>query len=212
MMRSIPTLLLATTVAAALVPAASAQSRPDSPGDVVKTCDKAVKTLRNQRPAHKLTDALEYAQFCGQAGAEVTALAVGDSRLENDTLVLDNLYTVVDAWRDAGIMTAALGVAGDPAATAPSRVYAVRHLLVLVRANAAYSYGRLVAGPRMFTAANGEQAPMPGCAQGIGSEIPNRVGTALPASYAARIRSALGAIASDLSTPLGVRNAAACME
>jgi HTH-type transcriptional regulator/antitoxin HigA len=38
------------------------------------------------------------------------------------------------------------------------------------------------------------------------------VGTPLPSTYAAQTRSALGAIASDPSTPLGVRNAASCTE
>ena len=211
-MRTIHAFLLATVIVAASARPTSAQSPPRAPGDVVKTCDKAVKTLRNERPAHKRGDALEYAQFCGQAGAEVTALAVADSRTEADTLVLQHLYAVVDAWRDAQIMTAALGVAGDGGATTPSRVYAMKHLLVLIRANAAYSYGRLIAGPRMFIAADGERVPRPGCAQGMSSEIPDRVGTPLPFTYADGIRTALGAIASDTSAPLHVRNAASCIE
>lgn len=203
---------LLATIASAAPCLASAQSGPLAPAEAIKSCDKAVKTVDNERPAHKQKSALNYLKWCEERGATATAQAVGGTRAEGDTLVLLNFYWVVDAWRDAKIMDAALVLAKDPGATIPARVYSIRHLLRLLDSGYVFSYGRLIAGPRVFDLGDGTKLTIPGCKQGIGSEAPDKVGTPLSSDYAAEIRRVLAAMVNDVSVPIPVRNAAACTE
>jgi hypothetical protein len=144
-MRTLLSLALAAMAASAPC-SATAQSRPRVPGEVMKTCDKALKTVENERPAHQQT------------------------------------------------------------------IAAIEHLLGLVHPTSTYSYSRLVAGHRVIAFGDGRQGVIPGCKQGLSSEVPDRVGTPLPSDYPASIRRALAALAGDSSTPIPVRNTATCME
>lgn len=174
-----------------------------------KECDKAAKIIDKGHPAHKQTVALTVLLGCGSTGATATAAAIQDSRAEGDTIVLARLYDLVDGWRDAVVMQAAHQVAGNESAVAPARVFAIRHLLVLLRPSAQFAYGRLVRSVFIPDDTSSAQS-VTSCASGYASEREGVHGTPLPTDYAAQLTQALAQLKSASAAPASVRNAAAC--
>jgi hypothetical protein len=175
-----------------------------------KDCDKAAKTVQNGHPAHKLTAALNTLSGCGALGGQTTAAAVQGTRLETDTTALEEFYTIADMWRDASVMQAAINLAQDAGASSQARVYAVRHLLRVVRPRSIFRYGNLVRGNVTTVAADSTIAIRPGCRESSVGSVPALVGSQLPPDYRVRIRELLATLASSSSSDIRLQNAAKC--
>ena len=174
-----------------------------------KECDKAAKVIEKGHPAHKQADALNTLLGCGATGANATSAAIQASRTEQDTVVLRIFYDLVDGWRDAVVMQAALQVARDESAEAPARVFAIRHLLVLLRPSAQFAYGRLARSVSIPDDTSSARS-VTSCASGYASERGELHATPLPVDFAAQVTQALEQIKGAPSVPTTVRNAAGC--
>lgn len=175
-----------------------------------KECIKAAKVIDKGHPAHKQAEALSTLLGCGRTGANATSAAIQDSRAELDTLVLRSFYGLVDGWRDAVVMQAALEVARDASAAAPARVFAIRHLLVLLRPSAQFTYDNLVRSVVIPDDTSSARS-VTSCASGYASGVVDAHGTPLPSDYAAQLTQALSQIKAAPSGPTSVRNAASCV-
>ena len=200
--------VIAGLLAGAIPQTAFAQGN-NGPDD--KSCDKAAKIVSKGHPEKKNAWALAVLFSCGKAGANALVTGMPQYVSETDTLALDAFFTTVDNWRDGAIMSAALDIAGNPGASVQARVYAIRHLVILVRQRVSFLYGDISAGPTTTTT-DELKTFRPACRASHGSELPANAATPLPTNYVAVIKSALDGIASASSNPAPVRNAAACVQ
>lgn len=190
-------LLLGTLLASA----SAAQGKSTS---TIRSCDEAARFVRNNRPAHKQTAALNYLLDCGSTGAAATIVALEQTRSELDLRTLTDFYLLMRSWRDATIMQATLQLARDPGASIPSRVHSIGYLLELVNPGRIYGYDALLAGIK--------STHLP-CVRGLANHsVGSSVGQMLPADYATRINDGLRPIITDSSAPPEVRNAASCID
>ncbi|MHB2032088.1 MAG: hypothetical protein ACYCVE_01785 [Gemmatimonadaceae bacterium] len=187
----------------------AAQGQPPDKVDA-KACEKAAKIVARGHPAKKESSALLTLNACGAVGS--SALASGLLSYANDTdpAVLDAFMGQVDNWRDSTLMAAATQLATNPAASVAARVFAVRHLLILVHPYLRYGYAGLVAGADTTVDADGTIVTTIGCAASLSSDAGDRVGTPLPVDYADQIRSTLSGLIASSATPDSVRRAARC--
>jgi hypothetical protein len=176
---------------------------------VERDCDKAAKIIEKGHPEKKEEWAYNYITRCGAEGARAVSAGMLTLRQQRDTSVLDAFMWQADNWRDATVMEAATQVATDVGASPEARVFAVRHLIGLLRPQIKFTYGHLTASSDS-TQANGVVVYEMGCRAALGSEGADVSATALPTDYVARIRSTLRGLRSDPATPTPVRNAAAC--
>lgn len=173
-------------------------------------CANAARIIEKGHPAKKEQDAFLTLMACGTVGSNALARGIGTYASDGDTLALDDFMRQADNWRDSTIMEAAIALATNSGATAESRVFAVRHLLVLVHPYMRFSYGGLTSQDSAGSTPDLDVSTM-GCPASLGSEAPDLVGTPLPADYAARIHTVLTSLANDASAPAPVRRAAHCM-
>lgn len=179
--------------------AVHAQGKKDA-----KECEKAAKVIDKGHPAHEKRDALKTLLECGKVGATATSAAILDSRTEQDTRVLLDFWNTADGWRDGVVMQAALQVARDGAAATPARVFAIRHLLVLISPGSHYSYGSLTKSmdpPDTITLT---------CSVGYSNHWRSYMSAPLPTDYLTQLEQAFVQIRESPSTPIAVRNATLC--
>ena len=193
-----------------LVPLRS-PAQNNKPKADAKDCSKAAKILEKGHPEKKEAWALDYLGVCGKLGADALVAAIPRQMNVTDTLALESFFSTVDNWRDGAIMAAALDLALNPGASVQARVFSIRHLVVLVDRNVTFLYGDISASPRTVTTDEGTTF-IPACGAARGSELPNNAATPLPPSYVSIIKAAMANIASTSSTPVPVRNAAACAQ
>lgn len=177
----------------------AAQQPPQAP-PTEKECRTALRIVEKGHPAKKEAWALALAPRCPLADA-VPALSsmVRSLRTESDTAVL--FEALVPTWEiiDEGLLLAALDVISDNTATENSRIamtFAVASQI---------SDGMLV----MYweTAISGA----PGCGTGLTGTVALTKGAELTVATLRSAVSRLNAVASALTVPTPVRNAAACV-
>jgi hypothetical protein len=179
--------------------------------DSDKSCEKAAKIIRKGHPEKKEEWALGVLTNCGKAGADAFVDGIAQQATVSDTLALETFYSHVDVWRDATIMNASLDLARNVTATPTARVFAVRHLVQLVRARTRFPYGELVRGSTVTVTPDSMTTYTPGCVAWHGSEIPDQSATSLPADYPTTIRTALTTLVNDPATPDMLKKAARCI-
>ncbi len=207
---------LSATLCLATVNRAEAQDdSPGGRGNRITSCDQAVKTVANGRPAHKEAAALEYLQLCGSDGARQMAGALAGTKSEADTTALIQFYYKANPWRDADVMNAAMQLVADPGATTPARVHGILSLMHVIRPGLSFPYSAVIRGPKdVVVRPTGPDVEaiegLPCQVRGFGSGGPQIVGTPLPRDFVSRIHGLLSQIADDATVPEPVRNAAAC--
>ncbi len=179
--------------------------------DSDKSCEKAAKIIAQGHPEKKEEWALGVLTNCGKTGADAFVAGIAQQAIVNDTLALETFYSHVDVWRDATIMNALLDLARNTTATPAARVFAVRHLIQLVRTRTRFPYGELVRGSTVTVTPDSMTTYTPGCVAWHGSEIPDQSATPLPADYQITIRTALATLVNDPATPDALKKAARCI-
>ena len=190
-------------IAFAGMPSGSLSAQGNST-NTIKNCNEAARFVENGHPAHKQEAALQYLMRCGQTGAAATVIAVSQSGGESDLNSLAHFYWTVDGWRDSSVMLAVMRVAQDPAASIPSRVFAMIHLLRLRMPNLHYSYQKAIEGVDV------NHLP---CVAGLSSPDMGgfSVGQPLPAGFNAQIDAVLRQLMANTSAPPEVQKAASCV-
>lgn len=175
-------------------------------------CETAARVVAKGRLTSEEQEAFRPLSRCGMNGAR--ALTAGLERLttETDVEALDDFMHQVDNWRDASIFNAVMRVVTNPAASPQARVFAVRHLILLLRPHFMFDYSDLTSGADTTVHPNGlVEWTLTGCSPQITTARRTSVdGEPLPADYETRIRATLSALAGSGSTPEPVRNAARC--
>lgn len=173
-------------------------------------CANAARIVAAGHPAKHDEQAYLTLTACGDIGAKALASGMATYANERDTLALEDFMREADAWRDANIMDAAITLATSSAATPEARVFAVRHLVMLLHPYMLFSYGGLTRKDSTVTTPDLVITTI-GCPATMTSEAPDLVGTPLSANYADRIRVVLSSLANDTRAPAPVRRAASCM-
>jgi hypothetical protein len=116
----------------------------------------------------------------------------------------------VDNWRDASILEAVTRLALNPTASPQARVFAVRHLILLLEPYYMFSYSGMTTGIDTIVRIDGlVEWPLGGCTKQMTTAPRTSInGEPLPADYETRIRATLSALANSPSVPEPVRNAA----
>ena len=179
--------------------------------DTDKSCEKAAKIVTKGHPEKKEEWALGVLTNCGRAGADAFMAGIAQEAAVSDTIALETFFSHVDVWRDATIMNASLDLARTTTATPAARVFAVRHLIQLVRTRTRFRYGELVRGSTVTVTPDSMATFKPGCVAWHGSEIPDQSATPLPADYQTTIRTALATLVNDPATPDMLKKAARCI-
>lgn len=182
------------------------------PAQTSKECTTAAKIVASGSVNASQKSAYITVTGCGSVGANAFVTGIPKNATVTDTTRLEDYMGQVDNWRDASIYNAVLQLANNSSATAQSRVYAIRHLIVLLQPNFRYTYGGLVAAADTTTGPDGSLTFAGGCQGSISAEGRGSViGAALPAGFEAQIRSTLSALAASHSAPKQVRAAASCL-
>lgn len=175
-------------------------------------CDSAATVVSNGQPRSMPEWALGTLTRCGRGGAKALAVGMSHYGADTDVATLDDYMTQVDNWRDEAVFEAAMKIATNPMASAQARVFAVRHLILLVQPNLLLTY----AG--MTKKADTTETPTmviwqeTGCvAQMISPPRGELAGSPLPADFETRVRSALATLARAPETPEVVRRASRCL-
>lgn len=215
-MRILQGVAMFTVLLAVAIPrSAIAQDRreTDHEGEDDKSCEKAAKIVSKGHSEKKYEWALGYTSVCGKLGADALVAAIPQQMNVTDTLALESFFSTVDNWRDGAVMAAALELAGNPSASVQARVFSVRYLVTLVDKNVKFLYGDISASPTTSTSTiDGATIFSRPCLAAHVSDWSAITATQLPASYVSIIKAAMANIASASSTPVPVRNAAACAQ
>lgn len=183
---------------------ASASAAQGKSTNTIKSCGEAACVVRNGRPSHKQTAALNFLLECGPTGAAATIIALEQTRSESELLALTEFYLLMRSWRDAAVMQAALKLARDPGASIPARVHSIAYLLELVHPGRIYGYDALVEGIR--------STHVP-CVRGLANHSRgSSVGEVLPSDYAAQVEAGMRSLIGEVTAPPEVRNAASCVD
>jgi hypothetical protein len=198
-------LLIALALLAGTAARANAQGNPDS----VKhrnDCRLAEQTLTTGHPDSKTAWSLQIISSCGADGATALAAAVSSSGSSTDTSFLSNLRQQAGYFTDGDIFAAALGVAGNPAATAPSRVFALLTLQSIITPRSVNTYADATTG------LDGNGAPA--CTRMTVSRSEAEIlpgATPLPPDYLTQAHTLIVDLQKDASVPALVRAAAQCV-
>ena len=176
--------------------------------DLTARCHAAAQAVGRGNAADSMAAGVLTLYGCERSGAHMAA-AFRTYRDEPSLAAVDRFTHQLNAWRDADVLQAAITVAEDASATVPARVFAVRHLLILLQPYIRYSYESLVAGPGPTANPDGTVTLRARCAVAVASHRADRTSTPPPPDYVMRIRAVLRAIATG-NGPQEVRMAAAC--
>jgi hypothetical protein len=176
-------------------------------------CDKAAAIVGKGHATE--TDGWAFAALrpCGAAGGRAFVAGIAHYTTETDVAALQDFMTQVDNWRDASIFDAVTALATSSAATPQARVFAVRHLILLVQPNFLLTYGGLTSKPDTTVEPGLVMVQQGGgcAAQMISAPHGSIRGSPLPADYEARIRATLASLASSPAVPVAVRYASRCV-
>jgi hypothetical protein len=195
---------------ALLLPIAVADAQARQASDT--TCVAAERVIASGRIPDSNQPASLTLSRCGRTGGAAVARGLVRLRSERDSAAIQRFMTVADGWRDARVMTAAVEVAEDRTATVPSRLFAIRHLLALLKPYHVYEVRELARGAdSSFDARTRIWTYTVGCERGIASAPKGaNEGTPLPANARGIIRASLARIEADTESPREIRNAARC--
>ena len=130
-------------------------------------------------------------------------------RLTADVASLDDFSWHAKSWLDSTIFATAHRIAGDPTASAPARVFAIRYLLTLRKPQHVYLYENLIQGAA-GTDSQGQPVALVGCRGMMGSHGHASVGTPLPSNAASQVSALFAQLRADSTAPEIVRKAAEC--
>jgi hypothetical protein len=208
-------MLICPTIRRALLScvALSAILSRDASGQAVSTpqCDSATTIVAKGHPRQSDDWAFAAVMSCGAAGARALRTAIPTYRSETDVAALQRFMTQVDNWRDASIFDAMTELAMNNAASPQARVFAVRHLILLLQPNLLLTYAGMTRKADT-TVLNGMATwQESGCvAQMTSVRRGFSKGSPLPPDYQARIRATLKALGSSPTVPEPVRFASRC--
>jgi hypothetical protein len=154
---------------------------------------------------------------CGVIGASALVAGLAHYTTETNIDALTTFMSEVNNWRDAAIFKAALRLATNRGATPQARVFAVKHLLRLIRPYDIFPYDLLTEYGDTTTTADGQlQRAWPTPCWAMAARVSpdggvSIVGSPLPPDYEATTRTTLASLANDPASPEPVRRAARCM-
>jgi hypothetical protein len=181
-------------------------------GQGVSICEKAAAIIAKGHTSEADDWAFSALRPCGAAGARAFVAGIAHYRTETDVAALEDFMTQVDNWRDASIFDAVTALATDSAATPQARVFAVRHLILLVQPNFLLTYAGLTRKADTTVTPDLVTWQEVGCViQMISAPHGSIRGSPLPADYETRLRETLASLVSSPSVPLAVRYAAGCV-
>lgn len=130
-------LIAGLSLAGAVASDAAAQSDKHE-----QQCKKAVKIVERGKPGRKEAWAWSTVLGCGAEGGVAARDAWLLARAGVDPTQLEDLFSRLWSFRDAALFEAARGIATDPSASAPSRVYSAMMLVaqLLDRKNPNYAW------------------------------------------------------------------------
>jgi hypothetical protein len=165
------------------------------------TCDNALRIVTLGHPDKKEDWAWSVLPSCGTAASPAARDAWLAQRNVADTVQLADVYGRLWSFRDAALFDAAMTIAGDVSAAAPSRVFSVMMLLqqLLDRQFAEYRHFST-------TTATGV------CRIGDVFDRQIRAGTPLAADARQRARSLAQSLAANSSAPSSVQSAGRCLD
>lgn len=174
-------------------------------------CDEAAKIIARGHPTKTQDWAYNAVAGCGAAGGRAVATGLQRYANETDVAALEDFMAQVDNWRDATVFQAALRLATNSAASPQVRVFAVRHLIVILQPNMLFTYAGLTKGSDTTRTPEAVMWTV-GCPAQMVSHGHGMIrGAPLPTDYETRIRSTLKSLSESSSTPMPVRSAAKCV-
>jgi hypothetical protein len=174
-------------------------------------CDKAAAVVSQGRVPAQDDSVFNSIRGCGAVGGRAIAAGVAHFATETDIPVLEDFMSQVDQWRDESVFRATTQLATNDAASPQARVFAVRHLFMLLRPELLYSYQGLTRKADTTVTPELTSWQSVGCAGAIiTSPHGSSRGAPLPTDFKAEIRSTLKSIAQSASAPNPVRYAALC--
>lgn len=204
---SLKTLVVTAVIAQCIGGALLAQGVSDA------DCEKAAAIVSKGHVPTADKAAFGRLSHCGASGGRAIAAAVGQMATETDISVLKDFMWHVDEWRDESVFRAITELATNDAATTQARVFAVRHLLMLLRPSHVYTYAALTTTKVDTTVVGDVKTWQPvACVAQITGERRGSYsqGVPLPTDVEPRIRSTLASLAQSAAVPGPVRNAARC--
>ena len=163
-------------------------------------CRDAADAIRRGPTDPQFTWGVGHSKTCGASGANVAADGLGMLRALRDTVALDSLTSYFGAWRDARVYSAGVDLATDDAASAESRVFAIRYLYSTVMPGArVYGYG-------VFARASDNHCVGSATVSGEFED-----GRALPTNYVTRLRNLGKQLMNSATAPSVVKLAAGCL-
>lgn len=174
-------------------------------------CDKAAAVVSKGRVPAQDDSVFGSLRSCGAVGGRAVAAGVAHFAMETDIPVLQDFMSQVDNWRDESVFRAITQLATNDAASPQARVFAVRHLLMLVRPELLYSYKGLTRKADTTVTPELISWQTVGCTgQVITAPHGSFRGAPLPTDFKDEIRSTLKSLAQSASAPNPVRYAALC--
>lgn len=169
-------------------------------------CRLARQVLESGHPAPHTDWALRQIGGCGaeEYGASIAA-AVRRRRTASDTAVLGRLWNPMHFLQDGSLFGAAVEIAGDRAASVPSRVFALLALIHATGVGTGATYRSVTGGFDEHGFVRG------GCANRTVYDDVRITGSPLPADWRAQVVAIGERLRSDPSEPLDIRTAASCL-
>ena len=168
-------------------------------------CRLEVQTLESGHPGPKTTWAIGIIPTCvEEGGAAALASAVRGLRASTDTATLHLLRRQAGRFRDADVFAALTEVVGDPAASAPARVYALLAIGSIIYPNERTTFADAT------TDLDAEGRPRCNRQTTYITDYHQVQGPPLPADFQMRVDELLRRIRADSSTPPMVMAATNC--
>jgi hypothetical protein len=197
----IPSLAAIALLAACAPPAVLAQADPDSVHHQ-NDCRFAAQVVATGQPAARREWALSIIETC-RAGGAALAQAIRTSRSSTDVGYLDTLTRPAIRLRDGDVFAASMEIAGDPSASTPARVFAIRTLMWAMFPGGGIAYEDLA------DMVQGRQRSCFGHGPSTHTDVVQ--GTPLPGDYVARAKALANRLNADGSEARAVRRAAVCL-
>jgi hypothetical protein len=174
-------------------------------------CDQAAAIVAKGRVPARDDAAFGTLRRCGAVGGRAVAAGVAHFATETDISALQAFMSQADQWRDESVFRAIAKLATNDAASPQARVFAVRHLLTLLRPDLLYSYAGITRKADTTVTPEMTSVQLVGCAgQIITAPHGSFRGAPLPTDLKAEIQSTLKSLAQSAATPNPVRYAALC--
>ena len=195
--------LFVCSVLMVLPSSASSQEAP-----VTSACEVAAGIVATAPDEADTSRAFDRVQHCGSKGRDAIIRGMRTLSSTHDPVRIARFMSRLDGWRDASIADEAVRMAADANVASITRVYAIRHLVAILRPRYLITYESLVAPTdsvvtRELVTYNG------GC-RGSVVALANFSVTPLQAEHERRIRRTLLQLAENVTTGADVRNAARC--